>query len=67
MTSPIPLSEQIDCVRREIGMRQSLYPKWVQAGRMTQARADHQIAAMEAVLTTLESLQPAEPQQGDLL
>lgn len=66
-TAPITLADQIECVRREIGMRHRVYPRWVQIGRITQAHADHQIAAMQAVLETLEALQPAEPQQGALL
>ena len=66
-TAPITLDEQIDCVRREIGMRNRVYPRWVEIGRITQAHADHQVAAMEAVLATLESLRPAQPQQGALL
>ena len=67
MTAAITLDEQIDCVRREIRMRNRVYPRWVEIGRITQAHADHQVAAMEAVLATLESLRPAQPQQGALL
>ena len=66
-TAPITLDEQIECVKREIGMRHSVYPRWVQIGRITQAHADRQIAAMEAVLATLESLRPTPPEQGSLL
>lgn len=67
MNAPITLDEQIECVRREIGMRHHVYPHWVEFGHITQAHADHQIAAMTAVLATLEALRPAEPQQGALL
>jgi len=66
-TAAIPLSEQIECVQREINMRHRVYPRWVEIGRITQAHADHQIAAMSAVLATLEALRPAEPEQGALL
>lgn len=52
----ISLHEQIVCVRREIGMRERVYPKWVSAGRMKQDVADREIAAMRAVLATLETL-----------
>ena len=67
MPAPITLDEQIECVKREIGMRRRVYPRWIEAWRMTEERADHEIAAMEAVLATLESLRPAQPQQGALL
>jgi hypothetical protein len=56
----LPLSEQIDCVRREIGMRERVYPRWVQNGKMTQRAADLEIARMSAVLMTLESLAQKE-------
>jgi hypothetical protein len=56
----ISLHEQIVCVRREIGMRERVYPKWVSAGRMKQYVADREIAAMRAVLATLEMLRDEE-------
>lgn len=46
---------QIACVKREIALRERVYPKWVAAGRMKQQAADHEIAAMRAVLATLEA------------
>ena len=55
-TLPIPLEAQIACVEREIAMRLSAYPRFVQEHRMRQAKADHEIAAMRAVLTTLKSI-----------
>ena len=57
------LDQQIECVSREIGMRQRVYPGWVKAGRMSQTKADHEIAAMQAVLTTLQSLKSKETPQ----
>lgn len=55
--SPIPLTEQIKCVEREISMRERVYPAWVQANRMTQRKADDEIAAMRAVLETLRGVE----------
>ena len=49
-----PLPEQRAAVVREIGMRKRVYPNWVASGRMKQAEADRQLAAMEAVLGTLD-------------
>lgn len=54
MTS-IPLAEQIKCVKREIAMRERVYPRWVNAGRLVQSKADTEIAVMKAVLKTLET------------
>lgn len=60
------LEAQIACVERELKMRLRVYPRWVEAGRMTQAKADAEIGAMEAALGTLQSLRPA-PTQGSML
>jgi hypothetical protein len=38
-------------------MRERVYPKWVNAGRMKAEAAEREIAAMRAVLETLLSLQ----------
>lgn len=48
-----PLGAQIRCVKREIEMRVVLYPQWVAQHKMTQAKADGEIATMRAVLDTL--------------
>jgi hypothetical protein len=58
----VTLVQQIKCVEREIGMRQRVYPRWIEAKRMTQKKADEEIAAMQAVLETLRSIeQPGLP------
>lgn len=65
--STITLDEKIACIRREIGMRQRVYPRWVEIGRLTQDKADDEIAVMQAVLEDLLARQPGEPEQGALL
>ena len=49
------IHEQIESAKRELGMRQRVYPNWVKSGRLTQARADHEIDAMTAIIATLET------------
>jgi len=44
----VPIDEQIRCVEREIGMRERVYPRWIEAKRMTQKKADQEIEAMRA-------------------
>lgn len=56
----VELPEQIAAVRREIGMRERAYPRWVAAGKMTQAKANDETAAMKAVLETLERVAATE-------
>lgn len=55
--SPIPITEQIRAVEREIAMRERVYPTWVQNKRMTQRKADDELAAMRAVLETLRGVE----------
>ena len=47
------MTEQIKCVKREISMRERVYPRFVKKGKMTQDEADREIATMKAVLDTL--------------
>ena len=54
--APVSLEDQIKSVRREIGMRERVYPNWVSQRKMSPTKADDEIAAMRAVLATLESL-----------
>ena len=48
---------QIECVKREIRMREKVYPRWVKNGRMTAQKARDEIESMQAVLDTLEGIQ----------
>lgn len=56
----VTISEQLACAKREVGMRKRVYGRWVEAGRMTQAKADAETAAMEAIVATREQLERAE-------
>lgn len=53
MTTEVPIDVQIAAVRREIALRKKVYPDFVGQRRFTQADADREIAAMEAVHQTL--------------
>lgn len=53
----IPLAQQIRCAERELAMRQRVYPNWVAGGRLSQEKADHEIAAMRAIVETLRASQ----------
>lgn len=53
---PITIDDEIACIRREIVMRQRVYPRWVAAGKMKQDTADREIACMEAVNARLLSV-----------
>ena len=41
--------EKAQCAEREYNMRKHVYPRWVQQGKMTQKKADYELAVMEAI------------------
>jgi hypothetical protein len=50
------LADQIAEIEREIAMRRRVYPRMVGDGKMSQTKADIQIALMEAARDTLKGL-----------
>lgn len=61
MTAPrVSIASQIAEVRREIAMRDSVYPVQVARGKMRQGEADLAVRHMTAVLATLSWLQSHE-------
>jgi hypothetical protein len=54
--SQITLVEQIAELQRELQMRQRVYPRWVDQGRLSQSTAAAQILTMTAALATLQDL-----------
>ena len=55
MSTP-SLARQITCVERELAFRARVYPLQVAKGKMKQEKAEDEIAAMLAVLKTLQGL-----------
>ena len=49
VTGPIDDRAKFNCAQRETKMRQRVYPRWIENGKMTQANADHEIAVMAAI------------------
>lgn len=56
----IPLWSLVQCARREIAMRTRVYPRRVEDGRMKQADADRELAAMTAIYELLQRLEREE-------
>jgi hypothetical protein len=50
------IQDQIACVRREVFMRERVYPARVRSRKMSQQKADTELAAMRAVLKTLTDM-----------
>ena len=53
---PDSLEAQIAEIDRELAMRKAAYPKWIRDGRLSQTQADRQMAAMQAVASTLRRM-----------
>jgi len=53
----ISIKQQIMEAKREVALRERVYPKWIGTGRVTQGQADRQLTAMKAILATLEALE----------
>ena len=57
MADVVTIEEQIACAERELGFRQRLYPRWLKAGKITEAAAKEEIERMSAILVTLRRVQ----------
>jgi hypothetical protein len=55
--SEFSIDELCACARREVAQRKRVYPRLVQAGKMSQEEAAAQIAMMNAITDLLESQQ----------
>jgi hypothetical protein len=56
------LAEQIAEAQRELALRRKCYPAWVKAGKLTHDEAYHQLAAMAAIVHTLQRLDAEQRQ-----
>lgn len=51
---PPSLDEQIQCVEREVRYRRHVYPRLIEKGRLTKAKAEREIEIMQSVLDKLK-------------
>jgi hypothetical protein len=51
---PPSAEDLVQCIRREIALREQVYPRRVADRRMSQRLADRELLLMRAVLKTLE-------------
>lgn len=50
------IPEYLACVEREINLRKRVYPRWIDAGKLTQTKADREIALMEGTARVLHEI-----------
>ena len=49
------LPEMVACAKRELAIRERVYPKWVEAKKMTADQCRHEIETMQAIVAELET------------
>jgi hypothetical protein len=52
--APVTIFDEVECVEREVRLREQVYPRRVSQGKMTQAQATRELARMRAVLARLQ-------------
>lgn len=52
----VSIDEEILCVKREIALREFVYPRFVADGRMKPDRAEREIETMRSILNRLTTL-----------
>jgi hypothetical protein len=60
MTDIITDTDKLKCAERELEMRKRVYPRWVEAGKMSLAKAAHEIATMDAIVADYRKLADKE-------
>lgn len=66
MTARFSAFELAACAEREVGFRQHVYSRRVEAGKMPKTTADREIAMMRAIAEKLREESQAERAKGDL-
>jgi hypothetical protein len=56
----VSFTDQLRCAERELKLRKRVYPRRIEAQRMTQDLADREVRMMEAIVGTLEALAQKE-------
>ncbi len=52
----VTLRAQLDAAKREVRLRDRVYPRLVETGKMTRTKARDEADAMRAIVSTLEAL-----------
>lgn len=54
------LDEQIAELKRELGVRERVYPKWIEMGRITKEKAEENKGKLQAAIKTMTGLIPVQ-------
>jgi hypothetical protein len=53
--TPVSMGEMVAELRRELAVRRSLYPGWVEDGRLSRRSAERRMKVLAAILKALEA------------
>jgi hypothetical protein len=51
----VGLQDMLACARRELAMRERVYPRWVATNKMTKAAAERELRVMRAIVAHFET------------
>jgi hypothetical protein len=54
MTDIITTADKLACAKRELALRKSAYPRWVEQGKLSAGKAAHEIDCMRAIVADYE-------------
>lgn len=60
MTDAITNADKLACAKRELRMREQVYPRWIAQGKIKEAQARHEFAVMRAIVDDYQKLADAE-------
>lgn len=60
MTDIIRTEDKLACAKRELAMRQRVYPHWVEQNKISAGKAEHEIECMKAILADYETMAAKE-------
>jgi hypothetical protein len=55
-SSPVSAQDMLGCARRELTMRQKVYPRWVALGKMKDEDAQRETRVMAAIVDHFEKV-----------
>jgi hypothetical protein len=66
MTVIVTTEDKLLCAERELKLRERLYPRWIDEGRISEGKAELELAIMRRIVADYAHLVEEEQQQGKL-
>jgi hypothetical protein len=56
----ITTEDKLNCIQRELRLRQRVYPRLINNGKMSEQQAEHELLVMQAVLQDYQAVASQE-------